>query len=86
MLKISTNDLTWNPKTATFSTEASDLPRGALRLGDPVVLYNPKTGGEALFKYSSAIRVGVGLGDGGGWRYLCQRPGLPDVHLVVFND
>lgn len=25
-------------------------------------------------------------GDIAGWRYLCQRPGLPDVSLLVFND
>ena len=83
MLTISTNDLTWYPKTLTFSTEASDLePRGWLEDG-AVTLHNPKTGGSVLFKFVTRIHDG---GDIAGWRYLCQRPGLPDVHLVVFND
>jgi hypothetical protein len=81
MLKISTNDLTWNPKSFTFSTEASTIELQGWRVGASVTLFNPKTGGEALFKYGSIIHEGDG-----GWRYLCQRVGLPDVHLVVFND
>jgi hypothetical protein len=84
MLKISTNDLTWNPKSFTFSTEASDLEPRGWRVGASVTLFNPKTGGEALFKYVSIIH---GLaGDHAAWRYLCQRPGLPDLCLEVFND
>lgn len=35
MLTISTNDLTWYPKTLAFSTEASDLePQGWLDDGE----------------------------------------------------
>ena len=84
MLTISTNDLTWNPKTLTFSTEASVLDhRGWDAAMDYLTLRNPKTGGSALFKFVTRIHDG---GEVAGWRYLCQRPGLPDVSLVVFND
>lgn len=82
MLTISTNDLTWYPKTLTFGAEASDLePRGWCA-DAAVTLHNPKTGGGALFKFVPRIHDRRDLGT---WRYLCKRPGLPDVHLVIFN-
>ena len=97
-MRISTDELTWDAKSLTFTGEASELER-KIPTGDPgemagklvggdKILFNPKTGGEARFKYSKALwrdedaftRWPVA------WQYVCNRPGLPQLTLTILND
>jgi hypothetical protein len=99
-MRISTNDLTWDKKTLTF-TGWSDLfdeildedpdceLDDALLTGDKV-LFNPKTGDESVFTYDNTIWEEEPNHPVGpwlaGWKYTCSRPGLPDLFLIIKND
>jgi len=96
-MRISTDELTWNAKSLTFTGEASELERkiptedtvpGATLVGGNKILFNPKTGGEALFKYSKALWGGEDAFTRYpvAWQYVCNRPGLPQLTLVILND
>jgi hypothetical protein len=46
---VSTDKLTWNKETQTFSTEASDL--GLLEIPNTVKVFNPKTQDSRVFTF-----------------------------------
>lgn len=85
---ISTDALTWDAKTATFTSEASDDPEAGSRLvswrGNPpmkITLRNPKTGGTREFRF---VRTAV-TDDGEilGWEWSCPSPRM---RMFIRND
>jgi len=56
MSKISVMNFRWSNRTRTLKGRSSTLPR----LGGRVLLFNPLTGGERLFKLSKLVRSAQG--------------------------
>jgi len=79
---ISTDQLSWNKGTQTFSEYVSDL-RGIVGGGEKeIIVNNPKTGASVTFTFTKADKDGSGE-DTYGWNYENKEKGL---HLLIIND
>ena len=77
---LSTDDLSWNKDTQTFSGEASDL-KGKIGGGEKeIIVNNLKTGASVTFKFTKTDTDGE---DVYGWNYKNTEKGL---HLLIIND
>lgn len=85
MKGIETNRLTWNKKTRTFITEASDIGLRASQI--PSLKYavrNPKSGNHRIFEHCMTER---NKEDGTlGWIYRNYDDPAKPLTLVIFND
>ena len=74
---VSTEFLTWNPKTSTFIGEASDI--GINRVPKSLIVWNPKTMGSVYLELSS---VDESEGEVMGWRFVSHK----GYNLIIVND
>ncbi len=80
MNTLTTNQLTWNKNTKTFSTEISDLPDDIM-IGRYVYILNPKTGVNKRYVFTH--RDTDGEGDILGWNYKNKET---NTNLLIIND
>ena len=86
---ISTDALTWNAKTSTFTSEASDDPEAGSRLVQSrlcgglkrVVLWNPMT--DAMREFTLDRTATTIDGEIIGWEFSCPQPRM---RLVIRNS
>ena len=76
-----TDQFSYNPKTRTFSSEASDLRLPPGQVPNLFELVNESTGGSRLFAYKRADRDGSGEDTYGWWYESCDN-----IRVLIIND